>query len=111
MIGAGKNGPPGKYKRWLSGASTGPVGFSSRIGIVNTLSSTGSDLSCVVEARGVTPHVRLHPPVHRPLQVLLAVFTRSVPLGYGSASSGSASDGASDDDLVNRYFTKTFPPP
>ncbi|MED6200253.1 hypothetical protein PIB30_083304 [Stylosanthes scabra] len=25
MIGAGKNGPPGKYERWLSGASTGPV--------------------------------------------------------------------------------------
>ncbi|MED6107664.1 hypothetical protein PIB30_016107 [Stylosanthes scabra] len=35
----------------------------------------------------------------------------SVSLGYGSASSGSASDGASDDDLVNRYFTGTFPPP
>ncbi|MED6184809.1 hypothetical protein PIB30_051023 [Stylosanthes scabra] len=26
-IGAGKNGPPGKYERWLSGASTGPVGI------------------------------------------------------------------------------------
>ncbi|MED6115465.1 hypothetical protein PIB30_090917 [Stylosanthes scabra] len=35
----------------------------------------------------------------------------SVSLGYGSASSGSASDGASDDDLVNRYFTGTFPQP
>ncbi|MED6112626.1 hypothetical protein PIB30_063258 [Stylosanthes scabra] len=35
----------------------------------------------------------------------------SVSLGYGSASSGSASDGASDDDLVNRYFAETFPPP
>ncbi|MED6109926.1 hypothetical protein PIB30_038102 [Stylosanthes scabra] len=35
----------------------------------------------------------------------------SVSLGYGSASSGSASDGASDDDLVNRYFSGTFPPP
>ncbi|MED6225439.1 hypothetical protein PIB30_093746 [Stylosanthes scabra] len=35
----------------------------------------------------------------------------SVFLGYGSSSSGSASDGASDDDLVNRYFLGTFPPP
>ncbi|MED6209009.1 hypothetical protein PIB30_050425, partial [Stylosanthes scabra] len=35
----------------------------------------------------------------------------SVSLGYGSASSGSTSDGASDDDLVNRYFAGTFPPP
>ncbi|MED6183494.1 hypothetical protein PIB30_038334 [Stylosanthes scabra] len=35
----------------------------------------------------------------------------SVSLGYGSATSGSASDGASDDDLVNRYFAGTFPPP
>ncbi|MED6122294.1 hypothetical protein PIB30_038494 [Stylosanthes scabra] len=35
----------------------------------------------------------------------------SVSLGYGSASSGSASDGASDDDLVNRHFAGTFPPP
>ncbi|MED6195576.1 hypothetical protein PIB30_039180 [Stylosanthes scabra] len=35
----------------------------------------------------------------------------SVSLGYGSASSGSASDGASDDDLANRYFAWTFPPP
>ncbi|MED6124545.1 hypothetical protein PIB30_059907 [Stylosanthes scabra] len=35
----------------------------------------------------------------------------SVSLGYGSASSGSTSDGASDDDLVNRYFVGTFPPP
>ncbi|MED6169223.1 hypothetical protein PIB30_019517 [Stylosanthes scabra] len=35
----------------------------------------------------------------------------SVSLGYGSASSGLASDGASDDDLVNRYFAGTFPPP
>ncbi|MED6193390.1 hypothetical protein PIB30_018919 [Stylosanthes scabra] len=35
----------------------------------------------------------------------------SVSLGYGSTSSGSASDGASDDDLVNRYFVETFPPP
>ncbi|MED6158762.1 hypothetical protein PIB30_035782 [Stylosanthes scabra] len=34
----------------------------------------------------------------------------SVSLGYGSASSGSASDDASDDDLVNRYFARTFPP-
>ncbi|MED6160690.1 hypothetical protein PIB30_053769 [Stylosanthes scabra] len=35
----------------------------------------------------------------------------SVLLGYGSAFSGSACDGASDDDLVNRYFAGTFPPP
>ncbi|MED6182982.1 hypothetical protein PIB30_033696 [Stylosanthes scabra] len=35
----------------------------------------------------------------------------SVSLGYGSASSGSVSDGASDNDLVNRYFSGTFPPP
>ncbi|MED6212951.1 hypothetical protein PIB30_088459 [Stylosanthes scabra] len=35
----------------------------------------------------------------------------SVSLGYRSASSGSASDGASNDDLVNRYFAGTFPPP
>ncbi|MED6148837.1 hypothetical protein PIB30_056809 [Stylosanthes scabra] len=35
----------------------------------------------------------------------------SVSLGYGSASSGSTSDGASDDDRVNRYFAGTFPPP
>ncbi|MED6110675.1 hypothetical protein PIB30_045110 [Stylosanthes scabra] len=35
----------------------------------------------------------------------------SVSVGYGSASSGSASGGASDDDLVNRYFAGTFPPP
>ncbi|MED6135605.1 hypothetical protein PIB30_048126 [Stylosanthes scabra] len=37
--------------------------------------------------------------------------TGSVSLGYGSTSSGSTSDGASDDDLVNRYFPGTFPPP
>ncbi|MED6124231.1 hypothetical protein PIB30_057123 [Stylosanthes scabra] len=42
---------------------------------------------------------------------LLITSSSSVSLGYGSASSGSASDGASDDDLVNRYFTGTFPPP
>ncbi|MED6150857.1 hypothetical protein PIB30_076640 [Stylosanthes scabra] len=30
-------------------------------------------------------------------------------IGYGLASSGSASDCASDDDLVNRHFTGTFP--
>ncbi|MED6125793.1 hypothetical protein PIB30_072031 [Stylosanthes scabra] len=35
----------------------------------------------------------------------------SVSFGYGSATSGSASDGSSDDDLVNRYFAETFPPP
>ncbi|MED6108759.1 hypothetical protein PIB30_027169 [Stylosanthes scabra] len=35
----------------------------------------------------------------------------SVSLGYGSASSGLTSDGALDDDLVNRYFAGTFPPP
>ncbi|MED6180188.1 hypothetical protein PIB30_008046 [Stylosanthes scabra] len=35
----------------------------------------------------------------------------SQSLGYGFASSGSANDGASDDDLVNRYFAGTFPPP
>ncbi|MED6147136.1 hypothetical protein PIB30_041240 [Stylosanthes scabra] len=35
----------------------------------------------------------------------------NVSLGYGSALSGSASDGASDDDLVNWYFAGTFPPP
>ncbi|MED6197237.1 hypothetical protein PIB30_054872 [Stylosanthes scabra] len=35
----------------------------------------------------------------------------SASVGYGSASSGSASGGASDDDLVNRYFAGTFPPP
>ncbi|MED6126920.1 hypothetical protein PIB30_083160 [Stylosanthes scabra] len=34
----------------------------------------------------------------------------SVSLGYGSASSGLASNGASDDDLVNRYFAETFSP-
>ncbi|MED6175757.1 hypothetical protein PIB30_081360 [Stylosanthes scabra] len=38
-------------------------------------------------------------------------FSGSVSLGYGSASSGSASNGASDDDLVNCYFAGTFPPP
>ncbi|MED6200735.1 hypothetical protein PIB30_088217 [Stylosanthes scabra] len=27
MIGAGKNGPPGKYERWLSSASSGSVGI------------------------------------------------------------------------------------
>ncbi|MED6149939.1 hypothetical protein PIB30_067369 [Stylosanthes scabra] len=37
--------------------------------------------------------------------------SESVSLGYGSASSGWASDGASKDDLVNRYFAGTFPPP
>ncbi|MED6144597.1 hypothetical protein PIB30_017093 [Stylosanthes scabra] len=30
-------------------------------------------------------------------------------IGYGEASSGSASDVASDDDLVNRHFVGTFP--
>ncbi|MED6159935.1 hypothetical protein PIB30_046895 [Stylosanthes scabra] len=30
-------------------------------------------------------------------------------IGYGEASSGSASDSASDDDLVNRHFAGTFP--
>ncbi|MED6219594.1 hypothetical protein PIB30_037212 [Stylosanthes scabra] len=30
-------------------------------------------------------------------------------IGYGEASSGSASDVASDDDLVNRHFAGTFP--
>ncbi|MED6182019.1 hypothetical protein PIB30_024806 [Stylosanthes scabra] len=30
-------------------------------------------------------------------------------IGYGEASSGSASDCASDDDLVNRHFARTFP--
>ncbi|MED6183863.1 hypothetical protein PIB30_041793 [Stylosanthes scabra] len=30
---------------------------------------------------------------------------------YGSERDGSASDGASNDDLVNRYFAGTFPPP
>ncbi|MED6135874.1 hypothetical protein PIB30_050750 [Stylosanthes scabra] len=30
---------------------------------------------------------------------------------YGPERNGSASDGASDEDLVNRYFAKTFPPP
>ncbi|MED6213715.1 hypothetical protein PIB30_095954, partial [Stylosanthes scabra] len=35
----------------------------------------------------------------------------SVSVGYGSASSESASGGASDDNLVNRYFAGTFPPP
>ncbi|MED6151641.1 hypothetical protein PIB30_084418 [Stylosanthes scabra] len=34
----------------------------------------------------------------------------SVSLGYGFPSSGSVSDEASDDDLVNRYFAETFPP-
>ncbi|MED6176903.1 hypothetical protein PIB30_092796 [Stylosanthes scabra] len=28
MIGAGKNGPPGKYERWLSSASSGSVGLA-----------------------------------------------------------------------------------
>ncbi|MED6117954.1 hypothetical protein PIB30_114862, partial [Stylosanthes scabra] len=35
----------------------------------------------------------------------------SLSVGYGSASSGSVSGRASDDDLVNRYFAGTFPPP
>ncbi|MED6108239.1 hypothetical protein PIB30_021695 [Stylosanthes scabra] len=30
-------------------------------------------------------------------------------IGYGEASSGSASDSALDDDLVNRHFAGTFP--
>ncbi|MED6218199.1 hypothetical protein PIB30_024684 [Stylosanthes scabra] len=30
-------------------------------------------------------------------------------IGYGEASSGEASDVASDDDLVNRHFAGTFP--
>ncbi|MED6181347.1 hypothetical protein PIB30_018490 [Stylosanthes scabra] len=30
-------------------------------------------------------------------------------IGYGEASSGDASDVSSDDDLVNRYFIRTFP--
>ncbi|MED6204843.1 hypothetical protein PIB30_012614 [Stylosanthes scabra] len=34
----------------------------------------------------------------------------SVLIRYGSVTSGSASDGSSDDDLVNRYFAGTFPP-
>ncbi|MED6219299.1 hypothetical protein PIB30_034516 [Stylosanthes scabra] len=34
----------------------------------------------------------------------------SVSFEYGSAIRGSASDGSSDDDLVNRYFAGTFPP-
>ncbi|MED6194402.1 hypothetical protein PIB30_028155 [Stylosanthes scabra] len=33
----------------------------------------------------------------------------SASIGYGEASSGSASDSASDDDLVNRHFAGTFP--
>ncbi|MED6209405.1 hypothetical protein PIB30_054348 [Stylosanthes scabra] len=28
MIGVGKNGPPGKYERWLSSASSGSVGLA-----------------------------------------------------------------------------------
>ncbi|MED6162538.1 hypothetical protein PIB30_071401 [Stylosanthes scabra] len=28
MIGAGKNGPPGKYERWLSSASSGSIGLA-----------------------------------------------------------------------------------
>ncbi|MED6132350.1 hypothetical protein PIB30_018188 [Stylosanthes scabra] len=28
MIGAGKNGPPGKYERWLSSASSRSVGLA-----------------------------------------------------------------------------------
>ncbi|MED6125287.1 hypothetical protein PIB30_067164 [Stylosanthes scabra] len=28
MIGAGKNGPPGKYERWLSSGSSGSVGLA-----------------------------------------------------------------------------------
>ncbi|MED6199293.1 hypothetical protein PIB30_074616 [Stylosanthes scabra] len=35
----------------------------------------------------------------------------SASIGYGSVTSESASDGSSDDDLVNRYFAGTFPPP
>ncbi|MED6205175.1 hypothetical protein PIB30_015515 [Stylosanthes scabra] len=35
----------------------------------------------------------------------------SASFGYGSVTSGSASDGSSDDDQVNRYFVGTFPPP
>ncbi|MED6120839.1 hypothetical protein PIB30_024715 [Stylosanthes scabra] len=36
-------------------------------------------------------------------------FSASGPIGYGEASSGSASDYASDDDLVNRHFAEIFP--
>ncbi|MED6149221.1 hypothetical protein PIB30_060375 [Stylosanthes scabra] len=32
MIGAGKNGPPGKYERWLSSASSGSVGYRFKLG-------------------------------------------------------------------------------
>ncbi|MED6171304.1 hypothetical protein PIB30_039569 [Stylosanthes scabra] len=32
-------------------------------------------------------------------------------VGYGSVTSGSASDASSDDDLVNRHLAGTFPPP
>ncbi|MED6144228.1 hypothetical protein PIB30_013835 [Stylosanthes scabra] len=32
-------------------------------------------------------------------------------VGYGSVTSGSPSDASSDDDLVNRHFAGTFPPP
>ncbi|MED6122950.1 hypothetical protein PIB30_044689 [Stylosanthes scabra] len=35
----------------------------------------------------------------------------SASIGYGCVTSGSASDGSSDDDLVNWYFARTFPPP
>ncbi|MED6195964.1 hypothetical protein PIB30_042772 [Stylosanthes scabra] len=35
----------------------------------------------------------------------------STSIEYGSVDSGSASDGSSDDDLVNRYFAGIFPPP
>ncbi|MED6195557.1 hypothetical protein PIB30_038981 [Stylosanthes scabra] len=31
-------------------------------------------------------------------------------VGYGSVTSGSASDASSDDDLVNRHFAGIFPP-
>ncbi|MED6115388.1 hypothetical protein PIB30_089993 [Stylosanthes scabra] len=74
-------GPPGKYERWLSGASTGSVDVRVKRGALvpywepheivvltplllkyldagDTLSSTGSGLSWVVEAWGVTKRIR-----------------------------------------------------
>ncbi|MED6122538.1 hypothetical protein PIB30_040694 [Stylosanthes scabra] len=86
--------------------------------------------------RSLFPHRRVAPPTPPPLspppsdeepsaetydpaaelvgdpdEPYVADSSGSVSLGYGSASSGSASDKASDDDLVNRYFAGTFPPP
>ncbi|MED6201362.1 hypothetical protein PIB30_094204 [Stylosanthes scabra] len=46
MIGAGKNGPPGKYERWLFSASSGSVGLAmitDRTKECRTLETRGKD--------------------------------------------------------------------